>query len=250
MNIVNRLWTRISKDGVSKTIYYCSYVLIDVMRNFIYELVMDLRYSGRMLYGNQKTPYSHLGAHDIYHTEYAVMPLIFKYVKITPSDILVDVGCGKGRVINYWLSKGHRNKIIGLELDPSVAAQTAKQLRKWTNVTIVPGDAVHNLPQEGTIFYFFNPFSELKVKQFQKRMLELFHNKPVTIIYYRPKSLYVFKNDNWHIKVINFERQDGIRSWGRLNKYYELAIITRDTNQSYDKKQTYIPITRKPKPYR
>ena len=31
---------------------------------------------------------------------------------IKSSDVLVDVGCGRGRVINWWLSLGLGNKIV------------------------------------------------------------------------------------------------------------------------------------------
>jgi trans-aconitate methyltransferase len=155
------------------------------------------------------------------------MPLIFSLVPIRKKDVLVDVGCGKGRVINYWLSKKLENQIYGLELDNKIAEQTAEQFSKRENVTIIEGDAVSNIPLSGTIFYFYNPFSAEKVEQFEERLSELFPNKAIKVVYYNPKSLHVFCNDNWNIKYINFEKDLGIRRWGRLNKYDDLAIITR-----------------------
>jgi trans-aconitate methyltransferase len=155
------------------------------------------------------------------------MPLIFSLVPIRKKDVLVDVGCGKGRVINYWLSKKLENQIYGLELDNKIAEQTAEQFSKRENVTIIEGDAVSNIPLNGTIFYFYNPFSAEKVEQFEERLSELFPNKAIKVVYYNPKSLHVFCNDNWNIKYINFEKDLGIRRWGRLNKYDDLAIITR-----------------------
>lgn len=247
MDLFNRVWLRIGNEGITRTLQYFTYVLFDTIRSFICELFMDLKFSGKFLCGNHKTTYSHMGAHDVYHTDYSIMPLIFEHVNITPEDILVDVGCGKGRVINFWLSKGYQNKIIGLELDPAIAAQTAAQFAKWPNVEILSGDAIYNLPYDGTIFYFYNSFSELKVLQFQKRMLDLFSHKPVTIVYYRPKSLYLFKNGHWKINLINFEKDHGLKRWGRLNKYHELAIITRDLSPLKDPKILHKNIARKAK---
>jgi hypothetical protein len=73
--------------------------------------------------------------------------------------VLVDVGCGKGRVINYWLARGYRNRIVGLELGPDVADSVRRRVKSWPNLAIVTGDAVDNLPRDGTIFYAFNPFA-------------------------------------------------------------------------------------------
>jgi ubiquinone/menaquinone biosynthesis C-methylase UbiE len=166
-----------------------------------------------------------LGANDVYHTKYTVLPKIFRLVKISKADVLVDVGCGKGRVISYWLSRHYRNKMIGLELDEQVAAKTRKQLSRWKNVTIISGNAIQNLPNDGTIFYFYNPFSKEIVEQFENKIAEMNKNKPITIIYYNPKSIDVFRNSNWKIRYINFEKDLGIKRWGRINKYHDLAII-------------------------
>lgn len=225
-NYIYRIKCRINNEGIYLTIKYILYVFIYCNCEKLYGTYLDLRYSGRLLNGNFKTSYKHLGANDVYHTKYCAMPLIFKFVKITKSDVLVDVGCGKGRIINYWLSKGYKNKIIGLELDPKVAKQTAKQLSKWENVTIITGDANSNIPFEGTIFYFYNPFNEKVVKQFEEKLSVMFKNKPIKIIYYNPKSINLFYNDKWKVRYINFEKDLRIQRWGRINKFHDLAIIT------------------------
>lgn len=225
MSIIKRLGRRIKDEGLAKTVKYLGYVGYDTAREFIFGTLLDLKYSGRLLWGNQKTAYKYLGAHDVWHTDYAAMPVIFEQVAVTPEDVLVDVGCGKGRVINYWLSQGYTNKIYGLELDPLVAMETALQFAGWSNVIILPGDAVLNLPEEGTIFYFYNPFAPEKVAMFEKRIAEIVRRHQVTIVYYNPKSLHVFENGKWHIQLIDFEEDLGIKRWGRLNKYHDLAII-------------------------
>ncbi|MFZ5990007.1 MAG: hypothetical protein ACOYWZ_23165, partial [Bacillota bacterium] len=82
------------------------------------------------------------------------------------------------------------------------------------------------LPPEGTVFYFYNPFSEWKVAEFESKMYEISKGKDVKIIYYNPRSIHIFKNGNWIINSINFERDLGIRKWDRINKFHDLAIIT------------------------
>lgn len=232
MNYVNRIKCRIKKEGTIKTILYILFACSYSIYNLILEIMLDLRYSGKLLKGNCKTSYKHLGANDIYHTKYSIMPIIFGLVRISKNDVLVDVGCGKGRVINYWLSRKFKNKIVGLELDPVVARQTASHLSRWKNVSIIVGDAITNLPSDGTIFYFYNPFSEDKVKQFEKSLTDNYKNKRIKIIYYNPKSIHVFENDNWKITYINFENDLGMKRWGRINKYHDLAIIKSCTKNN------------------
>ena len=156
------------------------------------------------------------------------MPLIFHLITIKTNDVLVDVGCGKGRVINFWLSRHLTNKIYGLELDKRIARKTAKQFAKYHNVTIKCGDAINNLPSNGTVFYFYNPFSAERVAEFEAKLAEMFQDKQITIIYYNPKSIHVFMNGNWKVRYINFERDLGIKRWGRINKFHDLAIITSE----------------------
>lgn len=117
-----------------------------------------------------------------------------------------------------------------MELDKKIAKQTAKQFSRLNNITIIPGNALLNIPSDGTVFYFYNPFSKDIVIQFEAILSELFKNKSIKIIYYNPKSIDVFNNGKWLIKNINFEKDLGYRRWGRINKYHDLAIIKNITS--------------------
>ncbi len=227
VGLVDRIRQRVYETGITNTMKYAGTVVLDSVSSFCQETVLDLRYSGRVLYGNQKTRFKRLGANDVYHTDYTAMPLIFANVAIKPHDVLVEVGCGKGRVINYWLSQGYQNKIIGLELDPAVAAQTAQQFARWEQVKIVAGDALANLPPEGTVFYFYNPFEWDKVVEFEEHLVAVAGHKAVTVIYYNPKSLPAFTNRSWDVQLVDFEQDLGVKRWGRINKYHQLAILKR-----------------------
>lgn len=226
MSMYSRIKIRIKDEGLAMTLKYGLYAFIYSIREFYYNTFLDIWYSGRSLKGNQRSSYKHLGANDTYHTSYSAMPLIFKQAAISKNDVLVDVGCGKGRVINFWLSRRLKNKIIGLELDPIIAEKAANQFSRWKNVTIIPGDAISNIPRDATIFYFYNPFCEEKVVQFEKKLSQLFVDRPIKIIYYNPKSIHAFQNENWDIRTVDFEKDLGKKRWGRINKFHELSIIT------------------------
>lgn len=231
MNILRRLALRIQNEGLGKTIKYIGYTGWDEIKTSAHDAFLDIKYSHRLLSGHMPTAYKHLGANDVYHTEYSAMPIIFNQIEIKPHDVLVDVGCGKGRIINYWLSQGLSNKIYGLELDPLVAKQTTKQFNDWGNVSILPGDATSKIPADGTIFYLYNPFSYEKFTEFEAQIAKQAKEKDLTLVYYRPQSLQAFENGRWNIRHIDFNADLGIQQWGRLNKYHKLAVITPKRNQ-------------------
>lgn len=226
MSYAYRIKCRMKEEGFTSTIKYILWVSLNSLTSLIRDNILDFKYSGRSLHGNHKSPYRYMGANDTYHTDYSVMPLIFSQIAVNPKDVLVDVGCGKGRVINFWLSKCLENRIYGLELDPGIAKDTAAQYSNRKNVTIISGDAIANLPREGTVFYFYNPFKESKVREFEQK-LRNFPNNNIKVIYYNPKSIHVFDNGCWYIRQIDFEKDLGVRRWGRLNKYHDLCIISK-----------------------
>src|SRR4249919_4103205 len=64
-------------------------------------VVIDLRY-GPFLGGTVSTRYRHEGAHPVGNSDYLVLRAIFEG-RVQDGDLLVDVGCGRGRVLNHWL---------------------------------------------------------------------------------------------------------------------------------------------------
>ncbi len=117
--------------------------------------------------------------------------------RLVKGDVLVDVGCGAGRVINQWLRMGFDGPIFGLEVDTQRAEATRRRLRRRCNVSILTGDAVANLPSDGTVFFLFNPFDELTMRRFSKRILEIADEvgNEITIIYLNCKHLSPFRSD-------------------------------------------------------
>ena len=165
--------------------------------------IIDVTYGGKFLGGLVETHYAHLGAKRTENSEYEDLKDIFMG-GVKKDDVLVDVGCGKGRVINWWLYNGHENKIVGLELDPVIGEQTKRRLRKHTNVTIIDGNAIDNLPHDGTVFFLFNPFNAPIVENFKHRLSAMLPSqRGVQIYYYNPKHLDCFANDSsWKIEQL------------------------------------------------
>ncbi len=78
MNRLFRLKSRMNREGIVKTALYVFCALHYSMRESLLNLYLDLKYSGRLLTGNSRSSYRHLGANDVYHTVYPVMFLIFR----------------------------------------------------------------------------------------------------------------------------------------------------------------------------
>jgi SAM-dependent methyltransferase len=153
----------------------------------------DLRY-GSLLGGTITTRHAHLGAFDIANTDYDDLARLFAEIEVRREDVIVDVGCGKGRVINWLLSRYPQNTIYGIELDPEVCARTARRLRRHARVKIVCGDATQVLPEEGTLFYLFNPFGEEVLRRFVDTALGT-NATARRFVYYNCKFVQVFLDD-------------------------------------------------------
>jgi methyltransferase family protein len=193
-----------------------------------WNLAYDLRF-GEILRGDVATRFSELGAERSSNVSYYALSLIFKGETIAADDVLVDVGCGKGRMINWWLSRQLPNQIVGLELDPEIAARTRHRLRKYRNVTIVTGDGPENLPTDGSLFFLYNPFQKAVVSRFKERILQLPRRDRIRIYYYYCLHVDVFENDpSFSIEYLDLIPDDCSASRREtLERFLEPAAIIR-----------------------
>jgi len=155
--------------------------------------VRDLRY-GRPLGGTIRTRHEHLGARHAVNSDYRDLAIVFAAADVQPEDVIVDVGCGKGRSLNWLLAHHPDNRLIGIELDPEICARTARRLRRHRQVTIRCGDATSLLPPEGTLFYLFNPFDAAVTARFRDAVAASGRDR-ARIVYYNAKELHVFESD-------------------------------------------------------
>jgi hypothetical protein len=154
-------------------------------------LALDLRYGGSLA-GTIDSRFR--GASAVTNSQYSVLPHIFAG-RIGANDVLVDVGCGKGRVINWWLSQGLRNRIVGIELDPAVASATASRLRRFANVSIVNEDATTWMPDDATLAYMYSPFGAAVLGRFKDHIAERFEGRGITALYWNPQFVDIFFDD-------------------------------------------------------
>jgi SAM-dependent methyltransferase len=167
---------------------------------------LDLKFGGSCG-GEKDSPFAALGMKGTQSAHYWTLDVLFRKrakLQIGRSDVFVDVGCGKGRVINYWLHRGYTNRIVGVEIDPEIAELPRRRLERFPNVTIITGDICDNIPEDGTIFWLFNPFNEFVMRRFKRKLEEVFvDRRNVTLLYYLCYQVKLFHNDpNWRVRAL------------------------------------------------
>lgn len=173
-------------------------------RKLVRNMALDLRYGGRLLGGAVRNPDSDKGFHDFENTDYDILVRIFEGVELGPRDVVVDVGCGKGRLMNWLMSQGFEGRMVGVEVNPSVAEFARGRLGRYRRVEIITGDATRVLPEDGNVFYLYNPFEGPLIKAFAEKLAEM---KPapgsnLRVIYFNPVFLEEFEKQKiWSIRL-------------------------------------------------
>lgn len=166
--------------------------------NHVRNWVTDLRYGG-FAGGVSASSHVNEGMLGYSAVDYEQLERIFdprNGLDIRSDDVLVDIGCGKGRVINWWLGRGLGNRIYGIELEEGLAARARRRLASWPNVTIITGDSLENLPPDATLIWMFNPFWGNVVERFKERLVDVYGvGSSVRIVYFMPLFERIFADD-------------------------------------------------------
>lgn len=181
--------------------------LIDIIRRghyfyhlyyYIYTKVMDNRIAGLTLDGT--LPNKSHKAYPCQCITYPYLKELLPHLDLKGDDVFIDVGCAWGRLLGYLAEKSYTNKLIGIELNKSVADFAKNALAKYNNVEIIRGNILKNLPTNGTVFYLFNPFNEDIMKLFLDK-LEKELNHPVKLIYLHPtcRNVIDIRTNKWKL---------------------------------------------------
>lgn len=113
-------------------------------------------------------------------TPYSVLERLAEsdYIKI--QNILVDYGCGKGRV-DFFLTHVLGCQTIGVEFDERIyqmAAENQKTFSKRQKVRFVNECAEEFVVEDADRFYFFNPFSIEILRKVMGRILDSYYENP------------------------------------------------------------------------
>lgn len=138
---------------------------------------------------------------DQYHypyepTPYCVLERLANSGFIGKKDVVLDYGCGKGRV-DFFLSYQTRAKTIGIEYDERIykgAMENKNTAASGTRVAFEQQNAEHyKVPTEVNRCYFFNPFSVELLHKVMARLSESYYENPreILLFFYYPSAEYV-----------------------------------------------------------
>jgi SAM-dependent methyltransferase len=138
---------------------------------------------------------------DQYHhpyepTPYCVLERLAASGLIGSEDVILDYGCGKGRV-DFFLSYRIKAHTIGIEYDARIyqsALDNQKTAVSKAKASFVLTNAeTFNVPAQVNRCYFFNPFSVEILHKVMARILESYYEDPreLFLFFYYPADEYV-----------------------------------------------------------
>lgn len=129
-------------------------------------------------------------------TPYSVLERLANSGLIRKKDVVLDYGCGKGRV-DFFLSYQTRAKTIGIEYDERIYQSAIENQKKAVSGVktkfIMTRAEEYDVPSEVNICYFFNPFSVELLRKVIARIVESYYTNPreITLLFYYPSDEYV-----------------------------------------------------------
>lgn len=140
------------------------------------------------------------GADQYHHpyepTPYSVLERLAASGLIGPGDLLLDYGCGKGRV-GFFLSYRTKAGTIGIEYDARIYESALKNkksaLSKAKTDFVLARAEEYEVPPDVNRCYFFNPFTVEILKKVMARILESYYDHPrdIFLFFYYPADEYI-----------------------------------------------------------
>ena len=129
-------------------------------------------------------------------TPYSVLERLANSGFIRKRDVVLDYGCGKGRV-DFYLSYQAKAKSIGIEYDERIY-QSALDNQK-TGISsgrtefVLARAEVYDVPSEVNRCYFFNPFSVEILRKVMSRIIDSYYenSREILLFFYYPSEEYI-----------------------------------------------------------
>lgn len=138
------------------------------------------------------------GADQYHHpyepTPYCVLERLAESGFFGRNDVVLDYGCGKGRV-GFFLSHRTKAKTIGIEYDAHIYAGALenKKTAKAKAGFVLTRAEEYEVPPDVNRCYFFNPFSAEILHKVMARIIESYYEKPreIFLFFYYPADEYI-----------------------------------------------------------
>jgi len=129
-------------------------------------------------------------------TPYCVLERLANSGLIRKKDVVLDYGCGKGRV-DFFLAYQTKAGTLGIEYDERIyqgALENRKTAVAGARTEFVPERAeAYEVPEKVSRFYFFNPFSVELLRKVMARILASYYENPreMYLFFYYPSEEYI-----------------------------------------------------------
>ena len=129
-------------------------------------------------------------------TPYSVLERLAQSGRIRKKQVLLDYGCGKGRV-DFFLAYQAGCRSIGIEYDDRIyekAVENQKAAVSSGRVRMEQANAeMFPVPPEVDRIYFFNPFSVEILQKVMNRILDSYYEqmRPIQLFFYYPSDEYL-----------------------------------------------------------
>ena len=117
-------------------------------------------------------------------TPYIVLEKLIQLNILKKEDVVVDYGCGKGRV-SFFINNQVGCKVIGIDFNTRFLEMADKNLKRYgnnENIIFIKSRAEDYVPADANRFYFFNPFSTKVFRQVLERIEESYEKMPREIL--------------------------------------------------------------------
>ena len=129
-------------------------------------------------------------------TPYSVLERLANSGYIRKKDVVLDYGCGKGRV-EFFLSYQTKATTIGIEYDEriylsAIENQNTFISRAKTDFILARAEE-YEVPSKVNRFYFFNPFSIELLRKVMARIIDSYYDQPreLLLFFYYPSEEYI-----------------------------------------------------------
>ena len=129
-------------------------------------------------------------------TPYSVLERLASSGLFGKRDVVLDYGCGKGRV-GFFLSYQTKARAIGIEYDERIyhrAVENKKTAVSRAKVDFIQMNAEeYEVPEDVNRCYFFNPFSVEILRKVMNKIIESYYMAPreIFLFFYYPSDEYM-----------------------------------------------------------
>lgn len=117
-------------------------------------------------------------------TPYIVLERLVELDILKKDDVIVDYGCGKGRIC-FFINSQVGCRIIGIDHSERLLEIARENLESYGNgadIDFVNSKAEDYVPDGANCFYFFNPFSSHVFQEVLRRIGESYGRNPREIL--------------------------------------------------------------------